>query len=172
MSRSSTPHIYVASLADYNAGHLHGRWIDADQSADEILAEIGAMLAASPIAGAEDYAIHDSEGFGGIRLAESLDLEDVVKLAELVTEHPPELVEHFDGEGYAPIEIAEQIAEHLRGIYESLADYADEWIGDSLPAHLREYRWSLAQAIASDWEDSGNYLTIRTHDGVAVLTND
>ena len=32
----SNPRIYVACLAAYNNGYLHGAWIDADQGADEI----------------------------------------------------------------------------------------------------------------------------------------
>lgn len=32
----STPRIYVACLASYNNGVLHGRWIDANQSADDL----------------------------------------------------------------------------------------------------------------------------------------
>ena len=34
VQRPDAPHIYVASLADYNAGRLVGRWIDADQDTD------------------------------------------------------------------------------------------------------------------------------------------
>jgi len=52
--------IYVASLSDYNAGRLHGAWIDATQDADEIEAEVQEMLAASPEPIAEEWAIHDS----------------------------------------------------------------------------------------------------------------
>jgi len=44
---AETPRIYVASLADYNAGRLHGRWIDANQSADSIRDEIAQMLTES-----------------------------------------------------------------------------------------------------------------------------
>lgn len=37
--------IYVASLSDYNAGVLHGCWIDCDgKDADDIQAEVSAML--------------------------------------------------------------------------------------------------------------------------------
>ena len=32
----TTPSIYVACLAAYNNGHLHGKWIDVDGDADEI----------------------------------------------------------------------------------------------------------------------------------------
>jgi Antirestriction protein (ArdA) len=31
----TAPRIYVACLAAYNNGRLHGEWIDADQPADE-----------------------------------------------------------------------------------------------------------------------------------------
>ena len=41
------PRIYVACLAAYNDGRLHGRWIAAT-TADEIRTQVRAMLAASP----------------------------------------------------------------------------------------------------------------------------
>lgn len=45
---TTTPRIWVACLASYNAGTLHGTWIDADQSADGLYAEVQTMLDASP----------------------------------------------------------------------------------------------------------------------------
>jgi antirestriction protein len=50
---TTTPRIYVACLAAYNNGELHGEWIDADQSADAIRKEINKMLATSPEPNAE-----------------------------------------------------------------------------------------------------------------------
>ncbi|MCG8594183.1 MAG: antirestriction protein ArdA, partial [Kiloniellales bacterium] len=41
---TDTPRIYVACLAAYNAGHLHGCWIDAIQDAEDIQDDINAML--------------------------------------------------------------------------------------------------------------------------------
>ncbi len=64
------PRIYVACLAAYNNGRLHGRWIDAGQDVEEIQTEITEMLAASPIQLAEEWAIHDYEGFEGASLGE------------------------------------------------------------------------------------------------------
>ena len=49
-----SPRIYVACLASYNAGKLYGRWIDANQDADDIQSEVDAMLAASPAPDAEE----------------------------------------------------------------------------------------------------------------------
>ena len=43
---TDTPRIYVACLASYNAGILHGEWIDATD-ADEIREAIETMLSKS-----------------------------------------------------------------------------------------------------------------------------
>ena len=43
--------IYVACLAAYNNGILHGKWIDAHQDEIAIFDEINLMLKSSPIPG-------------------------------------------------------------------------------------------------------------------------
>ncbi len=79
--------IYVACLAAYSNGKLHGRWIDAAQSPDEILGEIGAMLAESPEPNAEEWAIHDHAGWGEVYIHEMESIENVSILAGLMSEH-------------------------------------------------------------------------------------
>lgn len=39
-----TPRIYVACLASYNNGRMHGEWIDATADADEMQAEVDRIL--------------------------------------------------------------------------------------------------------------------------------
>ena len=82
-----TPQIYVACLASYNNGILHGKWIDADQDASSIYDEIHEMLADSPIEGAEEFAIHDFQGFGGARIDEYDSINDVAELAAFIVKH-------------------------------------------------------------------------------------
>ena len=53
-----TPRIYLACLAAYNNGRLHGAWVDADQGTDHIWSELRKMLRASPEPDAEEWAIH------------------------------------------------------------------------------------------------------------------
>ncbi|MFG2228058.1 antirestriction protein ArdA [Streptomyces sp. NPDC048644] len=166
------PQIYVVSLADYNSGRHHGVWIDADQDADDIRVEIKVMLDRSPTGDAEDYAIHDCEDFGDVKLSEFTNIGAVAQLAKLITEHPVELVAHFHGEGYAVDDIGDEIENRSRGVWESLADLALEDIGGDLPERFQDHVWTLAKAIAGDWEEAGAYTTIRTPDGVAVLSND
>ena len=63
--RTPQPRLYVACLAAYSQGTLHGAWIDATADAWAMWSEVAAMLRTSPILDAEDYAILDHEGFGG-----------------------------------------------------------------------------------------------------------
>ena len=51
-TQTHTGRIYVACLASYNAGILHGEWIEATADADELKARVQAMLDRSP----EPYA--------------------------------------------------------------------------------------------------------------------
>ncbi|MCB1246618.1 MAG: antirestriction protein ArdA, partial [Acidimicrobiia bacterium] len=81
------PRIYVASLSDYNAGRLHGTWIDAIQEPDEIMTDVQQMLDDSPQLFAEEWAIHDYEGFGYARLSEYTDFETVSRIAKGIERH-------------------------------------------------------------------------------------
>ena len=77
----------MACLASYNNGILHGAWIDADQDADGIWAEIAAMLKASPITEAGEFAIHDHEGFEGAQVCGYSGIDEVAELATFIAEH-------------------------------------------------------------------------------------
>ncbi|QNG26076.1 antirestriction protein ArdA [Synechococcus sp. HK01-R] len=59
--------VYIACLASYNAGRLHGAWVDLEQCQDEgdIQAAIDWILATSPEPGAEEWAMHDSSNLPG-----------------------------------------------------------------------------------------------------------
>ena len=59
--------IYVACLAAYNNGHLHGEWVEVTDEAS-ICEAVQAMLFRSPIEEAEEWAIHDYEGFEGAEI--------------------------------------------------------------------------------------------------------
>jgi len=86
--RTTSPtRIYVACLAAYNNGCLHGRWIDATLGESHIWAQTRAMLAASPIEEAEEWAIHDYEGFEGASVSEWASFESVAAMAEFIAEH-------------------------------------------------------------------------------------
>jgi antirestriction protein len=86
MPKNFNPKIYVACLAAYNNGYHHGTWIDATQSVEAINEEIQAMLKQSPIPHAEEWAIHDYDDFGNLRLGEYENLETVTQIASFIAE--------------------------------------------------------------------------------------
>jgi len=75
-----SPKVWIASLSDYNAGHLHGAWVEADQEADAIWEGVSEVLRTSRVPGAEEWAIFDYEGFGPLRLSEYETIERVSRL--------------------------------------------------------------------------------------------
>ena len=168
----STPRIYVACLAAYNNGYLHGAWIDADQDADQIRGAIAAMLARSPVEDAEEYAIHDYEGFEGVSISEYAGIDIVARMASFIAEHGAlgaGLLEQFSGD----MDQAESTLEDCyHGQFASLADYMEELITESvtIPEALRYYvDW---QAMARDAEIGGDLFTIETADSeVHVFSN-
>src|SRR4051812_23427656 len=88
--REARPRIYVASLSDYNAGILHGTWLDADQDLEDLNQAAADMLEASPTdTHAEEIAIHDYEHFGGYRVEEYDSLDWISRVARGISEHGP-----------------------------------------------------------------------------------
>jgi antirestriction protein len=154
--------IYVACLAAYNSGRLHGRWIDATLGEDHIWQEVRAMLAASPEPGAAEWAIHDYEGFCGAPLSEYSSFATVVALAEFIEERGQlggKLLEHFGGD----LGDANAAFEEYSGEHKSVADFAQdltEAAGPEIPKSLEYYiDW---QAMGRDMEMSGDIYTIET----------
>lgn len=155
------PRIYVACLASYNAGILHGGWIDVTDP-DEIRAEVAAMLAASPEPFAEEWAIHDYEGFEGAEISEYAGLDHVCELAEFIEERGKlgaKLIEHFGGR----LDEARAAFEDYAGEYKSLEDFACEFTeqtGVKIPESLACY--IDYAAMGRDIELNGEVFTIET----------
>lgn len=157
--QEDTPRIYAACLAAYNNGRLHGRWIDASQDPEDIQAEISEMLAASPLSGAEEWAIHDYEGFEGARLEEYSGIEKAHALALFIIERGAlgaKLLEHVGGD----LEQAEAAFEDYAGEHRSLADFAQEITEETtdIPPTLANY--IDYDAIARDMELNGDVFTV------------
>ena len=152
--------IYVACLAAYNNGRLHGRWIDATLGEDHIWTQTRAMLAASPIPDAEEWAIHDYEGFGSGTISEYSSFETVAELAGFIEDNPElglALIEHFCGD----VGQARASLEDYAGEYDSLGDFAaqlHEETGTEIPDALQNYiDWD---SLGRDIELNGDVFTL------------
>jgi antirestriction protein len=170
LTKTDKPRIYVACLAAYNNGILHGAWIDADRDAWAIWAGIRDMLARSPIPGAEEHAIHDYEGFEGVSIAEYADIERVAEVAAFIAEHGALGAELLNYYGNDLADARAALMDRYLGCHHSLADYMQELTEDSLTISeaLRFYiDW---KAMARDAEMSGDVLCIELDGQVHIFS--
>lgn len=171
--------VYVASLSDYNDGRLHGAWIEAAQEPNDLHDEVEAMLHASPLPGAEEWAIHDYEGFGPLPLSEYESLERVSQLAQGIALH---------GEAFAAFaahedaDLSESSFEaRYQGRWDSLGAYAEDLLDqlgateilESLPEWLGRYVSLDIEQFGRELEMGGDIETVRSSDGgVFVFTSE
>lgn len=166
---STETKIYIADLAAYNSGYLHGIWVDASDEVDDIQDRINAMLEASPVEESEEYAVHDYEGFGSYSVGEYDSIQTLHEVACYIEEYPDfgaELLNY-----YSDIDEAKKAAEESYiGCYGSLSDYAQELTEQTgnIPQHLELY--IDYERMGRDMEMSGDIFTIETaHDEVHIF---
>jgi antirestriction protein len=153
--------IYVACLASYNAGCLHGAWIDleGDTDEDDIREAIAWILATSPEAGAEEWAVHDSCGLPSyLSRTEWPDLAELVAWADGLSNY----VDEDDREAYRLAcedqgETLDEDAfrETYCGCYSSGPDYAEE-LAEELGSLPKDLPWPLS---CIDWGSAWRDLT-------------
>lgn len=140
--------IYVACLASYNNGVLHGRWIDAESDVDSMATQVAEMLRESrfpnvmvkhpetgeSVPSAEEYAIHDMEGLPSC-FGEYCGLQAVADFVELTEEYDyidssdlAAIVDNFHSVNSAKSELDDNFC----GIYDSFSDYSDEYADEML----------------------------------------
>lgn len=153
------PRIYVACLAAYNNAILHGRWIEAT-TPEDIQNQVRDMLAASPEPSAEEWAIHDHEGFQGCDLSEYASFESVCDLADFIEEHGElgaKIYEYFGGD----LSDARAAFDDYAGEYASKAEFAEqlfEETGAEIPTNLQYYiDW---KSLARDMELNGEIMSV------------
>jgi antirestriction protein len=167
---------YAACLASYNAGVLHGAWIEASDDVAEMQLEVNAMLRASrfpnvtvkhPVTGesvpsAEEWAIHDSEDLG--KVSEYAGLEAIaerVKLAAVADDIgiPLSVVLEVKDDNVSN-DVESFIRDNYRGQYDSWSDFAEKFTDETdglsgVPDHLKAY--IDFERMGSDWRISGDF---------------
>ena len=161
-----TYRIYVASLSDYNAGILHGAWIDLNNlDIDSLRLEINKILESSPTTKkhpdmpAEEWAIHDYE-LGGINISEYEDLDKVIEISIALKDLGEAFAIYYNLENHSDILSCKKAFEEAYcGEYDSFSQYAetlfDECYLSEVPEYLRRY--IDYNAFANDLECDGHY---------------
>ena len=172
--RPLEPRIYVASLSDYNDGRLHGRWLDANQPIDDLQAGIAEMLAASPVPWAEEYAIHDYDDFGGLRLDEYESLDTIAAMAAGIVKYGRPFAAWARSVGTKQA-TPESFRGQYLGSWADLRAFGEEFVDDlgleryldAVPKSLRPYVSVNTDALVSDMLLNGEIDTFE--DGVGVV---
>ena len=147
---------YFACLAAYNEGTLHGSWVDLEkcESVEDIQECIDHIIANSPALGAEEWAMHDCEGLSGNCLVgtEWPNLQDLVDYVQTVKELNDSDLRAYKyfceccwSEQEPPTE--EQFRDKFHGIWESRADFVENWYESMTREEDKGLLWSYI-----DWE--------------------
>lgn len=177
---TTAPAIWIADLAAYNAGILHGEWVtlDAETTLDDLYAKTQAILAEGTrrygretLSIHEEFAIHDYEGFGPIRIGEYTALASVLGHVHRMDDDPARYFAFIDAMGDS---YADQYESHqVYGPFDRAEDYADELLDDLILGRGDLTEWleskgmpeGFAQCIRFDAED---YMELLQNDGLSV----
>jgi len=130
--------IYVADLAKYNSGELHGKWIDLPN--DNLWGEVQEMLGSN-----EEWAIHDYEA--PFNISEYEDLNKLNTIAEQYQELDDQEIKKisylvdYQGETLErSLELYEDVSIYEDTSYLDLAyEQVDEGLFGDVPSHLVNY---------------------------------
>lgn len=171
------PRIYAASLSDYNHGILHGDWLDAAVEPREMLEGIAGLLARSPTATklgqpAEEWAIHDFEGFGPLRLGEYEGVAWITEVARGIAEHGSAFgawAAHIGAERV----MLQSFEDRYLGEWDCVEAYAEQFLEDvgatatieKIDEWLQPYIDVDVKGFARDLELGGDVIAIDKPDG-------
>lgn len=174
----SNPRIWVGSLADYNAGHLHGDWLDAAVPAEDLAAAVQQMLRRSQEPNAEEWGIFDYDNFGAYQPGEYEDLATVAAIARGITSHG------FAFAAWASVsetdleDLETDFEEAYLGFFESVEGFvgsvlddfdARRTLDDALPAWLAPHVRIDHHAIARDLQADGLHIEPASDGGIYVF---
>jgi antirestriction protein len=173
-----SPKVWISSLSDYNNGHLHGAWVDADQEPNGIWEGINEVLRTSKVRGAEEWAVFDYEGFGPLQLSEYETVERISRLGLGIAEHGEAFAVFANYLGSGEDQLLDQFEDCFIGHWESAVAYVDEFLEDigiertldeAVPESLRDYVRVDAEALARDMGFEGSLLSVEGSGGGVFL---
>jgi antirestriction protein len=178
-----SPRVYVASLSDYNAGILYGAWLNAAVEPEELDEDITRMLQGSPSAAhetVEEWAIHDYEGFGSVRLGEYTPIETVSRIARGIDVHGPAFAAWISLTDETGDDIESRFESAYLGEWSSVEEYADhlpadfeldELLDKAVPESLRPHVQVDVAGFGRDLEIGGDISAQDSPNGVYIFSN-
>jgi antirestriction protein len=154
------PAVYVACLAAYNSGTLHGYWVDLEQAStvEDIRECIAYTLATSPALGAEEYAVHDHQGLPACLQSEWPDWQQVEAFMEARDAlHESEQVAYLLACNINHRVLDEQeFSESFCGFWERPEDFAQEQAEQAADPEVDWNQWPIN---CIDWQSAWRDLS-------------
>jgi antirestriction protein len=131
---TTTPRVWIGCLAAYNAGDLHGKWVEASDLDDleQCRAEV---IRSSPTwkrgERAEEHAVMDYDGFGDLAatLGEWPEFKTLAAVAQGIEEYGAAFIAYIETcEPTLNADIADGFDDAYRGKWNSERDYAEDEI--------------------------------------------
>lgn len=159
MTEVTTMRVYVASLSDYNAGTLHGVWLDVSDK-DTMLEEIATMLRASNHPNVEvDCPDCEGTGRGGDNTTDGGPDDDCAACAGTGKVPSAEEWAIHDFEDFGPYRVGEhESLDNLAALVEGVEEHGPAFLAwaanDS--SNLDDPR-DFADAYAGEWDSLADY---------------
>lgn len=128
--QENRPRIWIASLADYNAGRLHGEWVDAAVEDADLTRVAQRIVDTSPEPGAEEWAIFDYDNFGSYRIHEYEDLAIVAAVARGIQKFGLAFAAWAELCDTNADDLETEFEDAFMGFYESRDAYLDSMLDD------------------------------------------
>jgi antirestriction protein len=166
--RREITRVMVNAPCNTTCGRCGGKW-GADETCEDCCDEDGNPKDGGNVP--EEWAIHDYEGFEGIKLSEHEDIDTVADLAAALDEHGEAFAVWWNNENRDEVD-TRAFLDAYQGTYRSLEDYAEEYL-DGIGAFencndmLKTY--FDYEKFARDLEMGGDIWTADGGDGVFVF---
>ena len=154
--------IYVACLASYNSGILHGEWITPKADKDELQEQINKVLKSSKIPNAEEWAIHDYNDFPN--LGEYPGLDKIIQVQEAIDEHGADVVQAFLKNW--GVEDLDHVGDAYYGKYDNFTEFAEQLAHETIEG-LNENHTDSTLARYFNYEAWERDLSHDYHEGEA-----
>ena len=168
--------IYIACLAAYNSGYLHGKWIDVSSDEEEMETEMQKVIKTSPVPDAEEWAIHDYDDFPN--MGEYVSLEKIAEIADMIenSEQDADVVKAVIDNYSNDMSAAQSALEDNCGVWDSFKHYADEFADEQMACSPDTDRWSEWIKQYFDYEKHAktleySYTVIDVPKGVFIVPN-
>lgn len=168
--------VYIACLAAYNSGVMHGEWVEVTGDVDALKEEIARILKESPEEDAEEWAVHDHEGFGSYNVTEWPDLEALCDHVAAYEEssHDSDLIDGVIADRNCTAREAIAIIDtDYQGEYDDLECWAEQFLQDTGSVNLsRDLSYYFDyEKYGRDREMEGSIIAIPSGSKVHVLWN-